>query len=286
MARTSCTNLFGGFALLPAFVLDGKMDGVVGEPSTLEAAFPLLARERGDRFDSLSFVVVALLQAFWPGRFENPDQPRAAHMVYRLRHRMVVAFSCAVLSVPPAMWLLVRGFAAYIATEGDDRCSKLRVWLVGFLILQLSWPICMPSLTLLLLGWCLSALALDVPGCPILESFVVEASALQLVQVMLLLVAAATGIATRPLIIRLSELLAHQGSDPEILDLIPVLEPDAMNEKEECSICLSSEHVRWSLLPCGHTFHQPCLFRWLARSRRCPFCRCDVPDAYKDHFRV
>ena len=43
----------------------------------------------------------------------------------------------------------------------------------------------------------------------------------------------------------------------------------------ECSVCLAflsagQDVVR---LPCAHIYHHACIVRWLASSRRCPFCR-------------
>ena len=46
----------------------------------------------------------------------------------------------------------------------------------------------------------------------------------------------------------------------------------------ECSVCLEGMRAGQEVvqLPCAHSFHRPCVVRWLARSRRCPYCRDDV----------
>lgn len=51
-----------------------------------------------------------------------------------------------------------------------------------------------------------------------------------------------------------------------------------LHKESECSVCLagmrSGEQI--SVLACAHTFHHACIVRWLARSRRCPYCRSEV----------
>lgn len=46
----------------------------------------------------------------------------------------------------------------------------------------------------------------------------------------------------------------------------------------ECVVCLeavcSGQQV--ARLPCAHAFHHPCIVRWLARSRQCPYCRTEL----------
>ena len=50
---------------------------------------------------------------------------------------------------------------------------------------------------------------------------------------------------------------------------------------DACAICMiplqSSASV--SLVPCGHVFHQSCVFAWMERSQTCPFCRTRVLSA-------
>ena len=45
--------------------------------------------------------------------------------------------------------------------------------------------------------------------------------------------------------------------------------------EEECSICLDEfEHgASLQLLPCGHTFHRPCIREWLKGHNFCPLCK-------------
>ena len=64
----------------------------------------------------------------------------------------------------------------------------------------------------------------------------------------------------------LENLPAHQAADCETVS--------------DCAVCLvavssGQDVVR---LPCAHTYHHPCIVRWLARSRRCPFCRASAVE--------
>jgi len=221
-----------------------------------------------------------------PGRSEDLSAPRVSGFLRQLRQHVMVSLLCTVASVPVALWLLVRGVAIYIATESDECNGPLRIWLLGFLMLQLAWPICMPSLTLLLLGWCLGAqLLLEKPlACPQLPLFLVEALSLQILQSVLLLTAAGAALTARPLVQRLSETLSHSGTDPEVMSLITTVLPAHVPPEEECVICLSREDedgVPWRELVCNHRFHEPCLLEWLMKARRCPVCRLDLHHAYR-----
>eukprot|EP00971_Amphidinium_carterae_P295408 5866706-Amphidinium_carterae.1 len=154
-------------------------------------------------------------------------------------------------------------------------------------MLQLAWPICMPSLTLLLLGWCLCAELLVPPpkNCPRLHSFLTEALIMQSLEALLLFAAALAAFTARPLLQSLEDLLSSNGTDPEVVQLIQVLPGECVPADEECVICLSREEeegVDWRQLCCGHLFHEPCLLEWLKKARRCPVCRLDLHEAYRD----
>jgi len=237
--------------------------------------------------DVLGRFVFRLLDAMFPGRLDDLQAPRVAGLVRQLRQRVIVALCCTVLTLPIAMWLLLRGVATYIATEHQQACNgPLQIWLLGFLMLQLGWPICMPSVALLLFGWCLGAVLLlhETRHCHQVREFVIEATVLQTLQVVMLLVAAAAALTARPLVRRLGELLSHSGTDPEVVRHITVVMPSEVNAEEECVICLSREDeegVPWRQLACGHSFHEPCLLEWLAKSRRCPVCRLDLHLAHR-----
>ena len=51
-----------------------------------------------------------------------------------------------------------------------------------------------------------------------------------------------------------------------------------LHTETECSVCLAGMRCgeQISVLACAHAFHHACIVRWLARSRRCPYCRTEV----------
>jgi len=51
-----------------------------------------------------------------------------------------------------------------------------------------------------------------------------------------------------------------------------------------CSICLDNICVgdQCRILPCGHTFHRPCLDLWLIRQTTCPMCKFDCKPTLDD----
>ncbi|GMP36000.1 hypothetical protein CsSME_00008250 [Camellia sinensis var. sinensis] len=46
-------------------------------------------------------------------------------------------------------------------------------------------------------------------------------------------------------------------------------------EVDACSICLEGicGGMMVAITPFSHMFHRDCLFKWLLKARRCPFCR-------------
>jgi len=235
--------------------------------------------------DAMGRVVISLLRNVLPGRLDDLQAPRVAGIVRQLRHRVTLALCSTVLMAPIALWLLIRGMATYVATSQLECSGPLRVWLLGFLMLQLAWPICMPSLTVLLLGWCVGAVVLlrEPQHCLQLWGFLAEALVLQVLQAAMLLVAAFAALTARPLVRRLGELLNHSGTDPDVVQHITVLLPDEVPADEECVICLSREdedRALWRQLACGHRFHEPCVLEWLGKATCCPVCRLDLHQEY------
>lgn len=240
---------------------------------------------RGAPRDPLGRVVLALVQATVPTRLEELQNPRVAPLVQRLRRRVGLALAATVATLPIAFWQLMDGALTYIKTEKPTCGGPMRIWLLGFLMLQLVWPTCMPSATMLLLGWCLGALFLlrDPPGCPKLHEFVVQALLLQCLQTLLLFLATYAALAAQPLLQRLKEILSERGTPAEIISLITILPATEVMPEEECVICLNCEEeegVPWRELKCAHRFHETCLLQWLAKARRCPICRSDLQDMY------
>jgi len=274
----------------PVFGADGRAAGVHAAVADADASarLPLLQTLSGFQVprDALDRIVMGLLQMFAPGRLDDLHSPRVASVRRQLRHRVVLVLFCTILTAPIAVVLLVHGVATYVTAREPSCGGPLRIWLSGFLLLQCAWPICMPSLTLLLLGWCLGALVLlhGSADCPMIHTFLVEASALQMTQAVLLLVAAIALLTARPLVQRLLDILSYGGTDPEVLRHIVVLPNQEVPQDEECVICLSREdedEVPWRELPCRHRFHEPCLLEWLVKARRCPVCRLDLHIAYR-----
>jgi len=147
------------------------------------------------------------------------------------------------------------------------------------------WPFCMPSLTLLILGWCLGAMLLVRRDgkCQQLHEFLFEATMLQTQQAMLLIIVAAVALMSRPLVQQLNELIGNGGTDPEVVQHIAVVPTSEVPSDEECVICLSrddNDGVSWRQLRCGHRFHEPCLLEWLGKANKCPICRLDLHEAH------
>jgi hypothetical protein len=47
----------------------------------------------------------------------------------------------------------------------------------------------------------------------------------------------------------------------------------------ECPVCYESIESCSTTTPCGHTYHEACLSKWLERSTTCPSCRTVVAEA-------
>ena len=76
-------------------------------------------------------------------------------------------------------------------------------------------------------------------------------------------------------------------ADQSILDELESQETAEMHEGDECVICMSENpcdgHVR---LPCGHSFHYPCISSWLQTQSTCPVCRFQFPKAFTGKYAV
>jgi hypothetical protein len=46
-----------------------------------------------------------------------------------------------------------------------------------------------------------------------------------------------------------------------------------IDNKTECCICLDKTFQPWTVLPCGHMFHRPCISTWINYHDSCPVCR-------------
>lgn len=219
-----------------------------------------------------------------PSDLRSLRQPRLAPVVHKLQSRITVVLSCASLCVPIAVWLFVRSCQFYLDPDEPICENSLQDWLLGFICLQLVWPVCMPAMTAVLLVWSLVAmlLFLESPDCPGLKAFVVEAVALEAVMATLFIIAGVTAFTCRPLIHRLDKILGCKGTDPDVLSLIPTMDFQDAAADQECAICLNSQdgELQWRQLSCGHCFHEPCLLEWLAKARQCPVCRLDLHLAY------
>ena len=51
-----------------------------------------------------------------------------------------------------------------------------------------------------------------------------------------------------------------------------------LTEFKDCSICLNNETAEKIMVaPCGHSFHEECMVKWLEIKLICPMCRKSLP---------
>lgn len=76
-------------------------------------------------------------------------------------------------------------------------------------------------------------------------------------------------------------------ADQAILDDLEIQKTAEIDEGENCVICMSENpcdgHVA---LPCGHSFHYPCISSWLQSQSTCPVCRFQFPKAFAGKYAV
>lgn len=80
-------------------------------------------------------------------------------------------------------------------------------------------------------------------------------------------------------------LAAARGMQFDVSDL-PMVPHDEAPQGDDCVICLgcfeegnggsSTDCGCWRRLPCGHKFHEACIFEWLRKSDQCPVCRAKI----------
>jgi hypothetical protein len=70
------------------------------------------------------------------------------------------------------------------------------------------------------------------------------------------------------------------GLAPETLARLPRYSFAAGAAAVCCAVCLDDalEGVELLRLPCGHSFHVPCISNWLAITPFCPVCKARVPE--------
>mmetsp|Transcript_88146 Transcript_88146/g.224388 ORF Transcript_88146/g.224388 Transcript_88146/m.224388 type:complete len:321 (+) Transcript_88146:77-1039(+) len=230
--------------------------------------------------DRLILDVVRLRFPAFPMRLDDFQGWRVAGLVSQLRRRAFVALAFVLLTILVAVVLLGQGTITWIR-DGQACEGPLRVWLLGFLVLQFACP----SLTLLLFSWSLGALLLlnSPPTCGAVSGFLAEVVELQIAQAFFLLIAAVIVMSAQPIVQMLGEAFVNNRTDPAVLrDLLAhtaVVSGADVDAEQECVICLSREEeegIYWRKLACGHHFHGPCLSEWLKRAGHCPCCRLDV----------
>jgi len=235
--------------------------------------------------DARDRLLLEILHTLIPDRDIQLHMPPIAATVRRMRLHVIVSVSIAAIMVPVALSLVVRGIVVYVATSRPECNVPLRVWLLGFLLMHLLWLPFLPSVTLLLLGWCVGAVLLvrEPDGCKAIWTFLLEALALQTLQAIMLLIGAMSVLSMRSVLRRLRELLDDTGTNPEVIRNITILQPSEIAPDDECVICLSREDedgALWRQLACGHKYHESCVLEWLAKARHCPICRIDLHHAY------
>ncbi|PNT64245.1 hypothetical protein BRADI_4g26548v3, partial [Brachypodium distachyon] len=83
---------------------------------------------------------------------------------------------------------------------------------------------------------------------------------------------------------------SFSGPGPASSDAMAALHvlPEPETTREDCcAVCLdgledtrgNGEPAAIRSMPCSHSFHEGCIFRWLAVSRVCPCCRFPLPSA-------
>ena len=69
----------------------------------------------------------------------------------------------------------------------------------------------------------------------------------------------------------------HGDLRASVLAALPVVTVDEATATtgDSCPICLEIYHLgqETHALPCGHTYHRPCIRTWFAKQSTCPVCR-------------
>jgi len=207
-------------------------------------------------------LVFQMLRARGPNGVEGFRGPRARRLVTQLRQHIIMGFVCSTLGIAAVAWLFARGTNALASAQGDNCKGPLRDWLMSYLLLQVIGPICMPlavgvrrlcpylgrvllqivgpGSAIILLGWCIAAVAyVRAPdSCPSLLGVPSEALAVQSLSVLLLIAASTSLLSAQPIIGRLDDILARSSSASEHAALIAVVPDDDVPPPDECPICL------------------------------------------------
>jgi len=234
---------------------------------------------------TMVLLIINLIQAIRPGRYEAIMPRTAARIIRKLRLLVGLFLLCITLAMFIFLWLLIRGIVVLIDT---DLCvDQLRIWLILFLVSEVVWPFCVPPATIMLLLWCGSGMLLlsKSNACLEINNFIFESFFWEFLQLALLISAAGTVILARPVLQQLSDMQDDRATSSEVIHQIEVLCMGDLPAEEECAICLcsagESDENRWRKLKCDHRFHESCLLEWLDKERECPICRVNLHDAYE-----
>lgn len=201
-------------------------------------------------------------------RVRTPEQLSGLRTVQNRRlfaklHRFVIAaIVFGLFSLVTAVWLLIRGSSALMASRSAHCQGPLREWLRMYLFLQLGGPLSVPVALLLgrfspffgritlhmfwpvaavlVLGWSAGAVADAQPPaqCPALRGLAAEALALQIVHIVFFVIAGMYILASRPIIKRLNDAVARNSLVEEAASQAAEIPFADIPDSEECVICL------------------------------------------------
>lgn len=210
--------------------------------------------------------------------------------VRQARRRLVAVLLFPLLTVPLGCALM--GLSAQTMWGTWGKCkAPYQIWTVGLLIVQ-TCAVPMLAIHAALSLWIVGGMVLlwkvSETSCPDVHVLLEQALYIECANLTLILLAMLSLCYFWPALHRIRELSGRGGGLPaEFVERIQSV--TQVNPEEECVVCLSHSFVDeggnvppWRQLPCGHRFHEPCVFRWLQGSQRCPVCRNNVNEAFAD----
>jgi len=53
-------------------------------------------------------------------------------------------------------------------------------------------------------------------------------------------------------------------------------------DEQECIICMDTKEKEWLTLDCRHTYHKPCIYKWMRVRMSCPVCVRDISPSHNE----